>query len=198
MLGKNLLRQLKQLLKSAKFIRDHKVQEKYFTRRRMLTFERIAFTILKLITKSLQIECEFLELDPKKASPSKQAFSKARYKMKHTGFIELFKNTISEFYKNNETGKWLDYRIIACDGSTINLPISKEIEEKFDRYKTNAKDGKCPILGRISTFVDLCCGMILDTKIGSTSVGERAMAAEQLPEVNKMMGELGQENLLYI
>lgn len=198
MLGKNLLRQLKQLLKSAKFIKDHKVQDVHFTRRRILTFEKIAFTILKLITKSLQIECEFLESDPKKASPSKQAFSKARYKMKHTGFIELFKETIKGFYRNNHVGTWLGYRIIACDGSTINLPISKEIEEKFDRYKTNATDGKCPILGRISTFVDVCCGMILDAKIGSTNVGERAMAAEQLPEVTKVMRGLGEENLLYI
>ena len=146
----------------------------------------------------MQIECEFLESDPKKNAPSKQAFSQARYKMKHTGFIELFNETIAEFYRGSSLGTWLGYRIIACDGSTINLPISKEIEEHFDRYNTNRHDGNHPILARISLFTDVCCEMILDAKIGTSTIGERAMAEEQLPIVTKKMRNLGQQSLLYI
>ena len=56
MLGKKLLKKLKELLKSHKFIDSHRVESQNFTRKRILTFEKIAFTILKLITKSLQIE----------------------------------------------------------------------------------------------------------------------------------------------
>ena len=198
MSGKQLLQRFKKILKSTQFIHSHRVNTQNFIRKRILTFEKIAFTILKLITKSLQIECEFLESNPKKNAPSKQAFSKARYKMKHTGFIELFNETISEFYRGSNLGTWLGYRIIACDGSTINLPISKEIEEHFDRYNTNRHDGNHPILARISLFTDVCCEMILDAKIGSSTIGERAMAQEQLPIVTKRMRDLGQESLLYI
>lgn len=198
MLGKKLLEKLKELLRSHGFIDSHRVESQHFTRKRILTFEKIAFTILKLITKSLQIECEFLESDPKKDAPSKQAFSKARYKMKHTGFIELFNETISEFYRNSKLGTWLGYRIIACDGSTIKLPISKEIEEHFDRYNTNQHTDNHPILARISLFTDVCCEMILDARIGTSTIGESTMAKEQLPVVTKRMRALGQKSLLYI
>jgi len=53
-----------------------------FTRNRKLTFNVFSM-ILKLVTKSLGIECEWLEPDPSRIAPSKQAFffSKARYKI---------------------------------------------------------------------------------------------------------------------
>jgi Transposase DDE domain len=199
MLGKRLLNKQKQLLKCSEFINNHRVNAQDFIRKRILTIDKIAFTILKLITKSLQIECEFLESDPEKNAPSKQAFSKARYKMKHTGFIELFNQTVTVFYKDSAAlGKWLGYRIIACDGSTIKLPDSKEIEEKFGRYNTNQHEGNHPILARISLFADVCCSMILDAQIGSSKIGEREMAKKQLPIVTKKMRDLGQDSLLYI
>lgn len=40
--------------------------------------------------------------------------------------------------------------------------------------------------------------MILDAKIGTSTVGEGAMAEEQLPLVTKKMRDLGQKSLLYI
>lgn len=64
-------------------------------------------TILKLAKKSLQLECELLEPDVHKLPPSKQAFSKARYKFNHTDFQELLKTSLQESFQQNPTlGQW--------------------------------------------------------------------------------------------
>ncbi len=72
--------------------------------------------ILKAVKKSLSIECELLEANELIIPPSKQAFSKARYKIKHTGFQELLEDSLKETYSNDpQYGTWKGYRIIAAE-----------------------------------------------------------------------------------
>lgn len=63
--------------------------------------------ILKLVKKSLGIECELMDTLTCKVPPSKQAFSKARYKICHTGFKELLELSIQTAYQDEpEYGTW--------------------------------------------------------------------------------------------
>ena len=198
MTGKELLIKLRSLAESELFLKSHRMSESDFTRERKLNFMTMIFSILKLLKKSLQIECELLESDPKVLSASKQAFSKSRYKVQHSGFVELFEATVKSYYQGNNCGLWHRYRLIACDGSKIRLAISKETVTRYGRYKTNQYDGKEPLLGHVSVFLDLSTSMILSAVLESSKAGERAMALSQLPNVTSKMRELGNKKLLYI
>lgn len=54
--------------------------------------------ILRLVKKSLAIECELIDPSGDSIVPSKQAFSKARYKISHIGFQELLEDSLSGTY----------------------------------------------------------------------------------------------------
>lgn len=196
--GNDFLEQAKNKIYSKVFQYDHRIGKNSFTRERKLTFPTVFSMILKLVTKSLGIECELLEPDPSRMAPSKQAFSKARYKIAHTGFQELLDLSIDTLYKNPQTGTWRGYRVIAADGSSLRLPDSIEVEREFGRFKCNGEDGKKPILGRVSLFVDLCTSLILSARLASWNVGEQTLAEAQLPEVVNKLRSIGQEQFLFV
>lgn len=198
--GNNFLEQARNKIYSKVFQYDHRIGKKSFTRERKLTFPTVFSMILKLVTKSLSIECEWLEPNPSRIAPSKQAFSKARYKIAHTGFQELLDLSIDTLYRNPQAGTWRGYRVIAADGSSLRLPDSPEIESEFGRFKCNGESlkSKEPILGRVSLFVDLCSSLILSARLASWSIGEQTLAEEQLPEVVNKLRSLGQEQILFV
>lgn len=198
--GCDFLEQARNKIHSNIFQYYHRIGKNSFTRNRKLTFPTVFSMILKLVTKSLSIECEWLEPDPARIAPSKQAFSKARYKIAHTGFQELLDLSIDTLYKNPETATWRGYRVIAADGSSLRLPDSREIVDEFGRFKCNGEKikSKEPILGRVSLFVDLCSSLILSARLSSWGVGEKTLAEEQLPEVVNKLRSLGQEQFLFV
>lgn len=196
--GNKFLTQVKNKIYSEIFQKHHRIGENSFTRERKLTFPIVFSMVLKLVTKSLSIECELLEPNASHVAPSKQAFSKARYKIAHTGFQELLNLSIETHYEDPTFGTWRGYRIIAADGSSLRLPDSQEVLSKFNRFKCNATEGKQPILARVSLFVDLCTSMILSGRLASWGVGEQALAEEQLPEVTHHLRKLGHKKMLYV
>lgn len=145
--GKNLILQIKNIIYSKAFQRIHCVGKNSFTRTRKLPFTTVFSMILKLVKKSLGIECELMDPLTCKVPPSKQAFSKARYKICHTGFKELLELSIKTAYQDEpEYGTWRGYRLIAADGSGIRLPSSEEIVSEFGRFKQNGTTGIMPPL----------------------------------------------------
>lgn len=181
------------------FQSTHRAHKNCFRRERKLPFPVVFSMILKLVKKSLSIECELMETSESKIPPSKQAFSKARYKIRHTGFIELLQDSLKGTYTNDPLyGTWRGYRVIAVDGSSLRLPDSRELVKKFGRFKPNGTDGTMPPLARVSLFVDLCTSMICSARLAAWNVGEQTLAQEQLPEVVNEMRLLKQEQLLFI
>ena len=58
---------------------------------------------------------------------TKQALSKARRKLNPIVFELLNKKLVSEFYTDNEFKTFKNFRVLAIDGSTIQLPSSPEL-----------------------------------------------------------------------
>lgn len=199
MQGRALVSKFKNKVYDKAFQSTHRVNGNCFTRDRKLPFPVVFSMILKLVKKSLGIECELMEASEFKIPPSKQAFSKARYKIRHTGFIELLQDSLKGTYTNDPLyGAWRGYRVIAADGSSLRLPDPKEMVKEFGRFKPNGTHGIMPPLGRISLFVDLCTFMICSARLAPWNVGEQALAEEQLIEVTSMMRSLKQDKLLFI
>jgi len=196
--GRQFLLEIKKKIYSKLFQKNHRIGKNSFVRERKLTFPVVFTMILKSVSKSLGIECELLNTDASYCVPSKQALSKARYKIDSTGFQELLELSLETHYADPTVGTWRGYRIIAADGSSIRLPASEEIEAEWGRFKCNATEGKSPILSRVSLFVDLCTSVILSGRLASWDVGEQRLAEEQLPEVTHRLRALGQQHLLYV
>lgn len=199
MQGRALISLFKNKIYDKIFQSTHRNGDSCFTRERKLPFPVVFSMILKLVKKSLSIECELMEPSEHKIPPSKQAFSKARYKIRHTGFIELLQDSLKGTYTNDPLyGTWRGYRVIAADGSSLRLPNSEEMVKEFGRFKPNGTNGTMPPLARVSLFVDLCTSMICSARLAAWNIGEQTLAQEQLPEVVNQMRLLNQERLLFI
>lgn len=175
------------------------IGKKSFTRKRKLPFPLVYSMIFQLVKKSLAIECELLEPTGEMIPPSKQAFSKARYKISHLGFQEFLEDSLAGTYtRDPKYGCWRGYRVIGADGSSLRLPDTPEIVDTFGRFKPNGTNGTMPPLGRVSLFVDLCTSMICSARLAAWNVGEQSLAEEQLPEVVNKMQALKQDKLLFL
>lgn len=191
---------IKRKISLPSFIDSHRKNDKFFSRNRKLSFETLISTILKLSTKSLQIECELLEKDVNIMPPSKQAFSKARYKFSHTGFIELLQDSIEVALGSHPNfGLWKNYRFLAVDGSSLRLPKSQETINLYGKYKCCPSSAKqSPILSRVSLVVDICTSIIMDAALENWGVGEITTAKDLLPKVVKNLHDYNQKKLCFI
>ena len=181
------------------FIVNHRRQPTAFTRNRKLTFATVVVTILHMAKRSLQIECNLLGDRLMTEPVSKQAFSKARYKISHTGFKALNDQLLEESYRDDHEGLWYGYRVFGIDGSTIHLPKSAETEKYFGRWdRGQNRNENCPIIGRVSEVVELTTGIIVSAEIAPWSSGERMLAKEQVKAVSKLFHRLNQHKQLFV
>ena len=143
--------------------------------------------MISLVKKSLQFELyNFMQVASKKhKSISNSAFNQARMKIKP----ELFKHFIAQlnkqFYTDNDERVilWNGFRLLGCDGSTLTLPITKELTKKYE-YNINQHTTDV-LIARTSILYDLENRMILDGVIAPFSQGERQLAVSQIKEIKK-------------
>jgi len=124
-----IIEKIRKAIYSYEFKLDSRTKAGYFTRESLLSFETMMMFMLRLVKKSMQIELNdyFDELE-KESFVSKQAFSKARKKIRPEAFEKLFRMTY-------ETGKDANalryykgrYRLLADDGTTVALESNAEL-----------------------------------------------------------------------
>src|SRR4051812_2456407 len=114
---------------------------------------------------------------------SKAAFCKARKKLKPTAFTELSKVTCKKFYDSNAVQLWNDYRLIGVDGSTVELPNSKEIQKKYGVFKYR-QDGKAICMGRTLLMYDTLNHMTLHGSLDTMEASETSMLWKALPDAD--------------
>jgi hypothetical protein len=108
------------------------------------------------------------------ASP--QALSAARKKITPEAYQILSRQLVAGFYADDDLLLWRgQWRLLAIDGSTLQIPSSKEAIAAF---------GVCPPatfpLARISVLYDVHNRFVLDTVVGSYQRDEREMAMEHV------------------
>ena len=106
------------------------MEDNAFTRNRKLSFQDIISFILGLPRKSLPTELD-LFFEEKDFSVSKQAFSKARYKISSQAFEDIFQMSTDIFQFTSHPKTWDGYRIFAIDGSDIAVAHNKKNETEF-------------------------------------------------------------------
>ena len=194
-----VIRAIQLAITDHEFISSHRRHPTAFTRNRKLPFATVVSTILQLAKKSLQIECNLLGDNLMHEPASKQAFSKARYKISYMGFKALNDLLLEEAYQEDNIGLWHGYRVFGTDGSTIRLPESEELETYFERWDRGAdRNDNSPLIARISEIVELTSGIIVSAEIAPRSFGERRLATEQIQEVARFFQHLEQSKQLFV
>lgn len=113
---------------------------------------------------------------------SKAAFSKARHKLKHEAFIALRELVVEDFYSNCPFKKtWNGYRLIGVDGSTVEVPNTDDVEEKFGVHAIRP-DGKKICLARVCEMYDPLNNLSITGKIAPFVKSETALVWDMLSE----------------
>lgn len=186
-----LIKNVKDLINSASFKEKHCIEKTAFTRNRKLSFQDIMYFVLGMPQKSLTTELDLFFGD-RKLSVSKQAFSKARYKISPLAFEDVFNLSTDLFRFTNHPKTWDGYRIFAVDGSEIAVDHNKNNETEFGLKGGNQHPYPS---ARLTALYDVTNDLIVDAVFTGISVGEREHAHRLLSSEALINGK-GYKNLI--
>lgn len=174
-----LFKELSRLLTKSRFYKHYCFDKKHFTRKRKLSFQLVVLLLLRLLKSSVKTELKSFHSSVFKTDEvvnwvTDAAFCKARQKIQHQFFIDLHKFIVRFFYARVGGKRWFHFRLLAVDGSALNLPSSKELLKRFDCHHTNSIGTKIPV-ARISFLCDVLNYITIDAQIESFKVGEQEM-----------------------
>ena len=184
-----------QVINDIMFLYKFRVKETYFTRmgRSKMKFNDIILFILNFVKKSLQIELDdfFDKVQKSDIRITKQAFSQARRKVSPKAFIHLLNEVNKWFYNDTPFNKYCGYRLLAIDGTVLQLHDSENLRNVFGYIENqNSKVARA----RASALYDIENDMIIASKLGHYRTGERETAEELINE----MCEIGTYNDLIL
>ena len=168
------------MIASAEFQAEHKQQPRDFTRQRILTFPRLVIGLINLFNRTIAVELSKLLGLFGQSSCSKQAFSEQRQKLKPEAFAALNKALIQAFYADQLWGKFYGFRLLAADGSTLQLPESLAVIAHFGTVDN--QHGQ-QAMGQGSMLYDIENRLTLSAQLESYRSSERALLAEQLGQL---------------
>jgi hypothetical protein len=112
------------------------------------------------------------------------AYSQARYKLKHTAFIELNQEAVVKtLYSDNDYQTFWGFRVLAVDGSKLLLPDSDEVREEFGSiaWTDGKQQGKHPY-ALASVLYDVLNRVAIDARLGKANAYEVDLAVEHLAQ----------------
>lgn len=185
---------LKDYILSDELKNQGRMNIKNFVRERVLTFPVLVLFLINLAKKSLQVSlnefCKVADL----LSVTKQAFSKARKKLSPMTFILLNRKLVEEFYSDNAYLTWNGYRLLAVDGSDLQLPQKEELKMIFGAAIN--KNGPCLTMATISYAYDVLNHITVDAEIDHYKTAERDLAVKHVEAIEQLKQD--QINDLYI
>lgn len=157
---------------------------KSFTRSRVFTFKRL-IVLLMLLKTSYQREInsfckKLVKGDYNIRQATSGALTQARAKLNPYAFQRLQQISVSLFYDEAPYLKWKDYRLLAVDGSVLNLPSSESIIEEFGNEEYVAKSTGTKSLARCSLLYDVMNQVTVDAQLGTYRTSEKVLLEKHL------------------
>ena len=141
---KKIIVGLNEKLGSERFKKNHITNPIFFTRNRCINFTIVMVSLINKLSKSLSIEITKYLQRFGQSIVSKQAYSKARYKVSHQAFIELNETFVTSYYSQGEYQLFRNrYLLLAADGSDYELPWQPDIIEEFGTHDNGQGQPKC-------------------------------------------------------
>ncbi|KUO77324.1 MAG: hypothetical protein APF77_19480 [Clostridia bacterium BRH_c25] len=164
-----------------------RLNKKDFTRNRKVGFVTLVCMILNMIRKSTQLEVdEFLKKfgtdDLINSTYTKQSFSEARQKLSPEAFVMLNDEFVHRFYEDNDFKKYKDFRLLAIDGSCMEIPNSEELRKHYG-YATNSNSQKKTARALSSTVYDVENKIVISSLLGIYDDNEREFAIKNMDKL---------------
>lgn len=121
---------------------------------------------------------------------TKGAFTQARSKLKPEAFKELNQIVVEDFYEVAEYRIWGTHRVLAIDGSTINLPTHTTTINEFGQHAVGCKADVMRSMARISLCYDVLNLLTLDACIDRYDISEQTLLKRHLEQVSFHTGDL--------
>jgi hypothetical protein len=184
-----LFKNLSYLLTDYQLIKSYCFDKKHFTRNRKLPFQTVVLIILQLLKSSIKTGLKsfytaIFKVDEVINWVCDSAFCRARQKIRFQLFVDLYRLLTRYFYANIGGKRWNHFRLLAVDGSELNLPSSKELLDKYGCHHTNSVGTKIP-QARVSFLCDVLNFLTVDAQIESFRIGEQQMFKSLLKCVGK-------------
>lgn len=180
-----LLMLLQEFLFSEAHTERAKLNAKYFTRNRKLNLENIVTMIINMMRKTLQIEIDsFIEniLNEENLDYTKQAFSKARQKLSPEAFSSLNDELIKEYYSDNDFKKYKGWRLLAIDGSVLEVPDNPETQATYG-YSENQVSNLKIARAKMSELYDIENELSISAKLDHYKSSERQLAKKNIEKM---------------
>ncbi len=166
---------------------QYKQQPSDFTRNRKLPFPFLVTLMLKALRKKIALEIHHfyerlveLTIQEEPVSLTASAFCQSRQKLRPEFFRDGLHHLCREFYSDNELGVklWQGKRLLAIDGSIIELPHTAELEQHYGTYANQHRTLR--VQARVSLLYDVLNDLVLDGQMGRYADGERVLAESHL------------------
>ena len=122
-----------EIIESYGYLINVRKEPKDFSRVGKMGFKNMILFILNFSRKSLQAELNafFKNIHGTTDGVRKQAFSKGRQKVLPEAFILLHEELIKTVYTATDLNLYKGYRLLAIDGSTVELQNTEELRNVF-------------------------------------------------------------------
>ena len=184
-----LVTALRAQLRDPKFLARHRVRAQDFTRQRQLTFPLLMLFVLQQTVKSIQRHLhEFLDelaqgqlFEPVTSG----AVTHARAKLKASAFSELNRDCVlpAIYSPEHPIRRWRGHRLVGIDSSLVRLPESESLGRIFGWKSAANQHGATGTRypeARLSVVYDVLNRAGWDTRLEPSTVGEVALASQQL------------------
>jgi len=142
--------------------------------------------ILQKTNQSAQVCLESFFNTHHLAAPTKSAFTQSRANLCPKVFKRLNRIIFRIFYQYNKIKTWKGFRVLAVDGSTLQLPGNhKSLRQKFSRHFFGPKADAGHWMSRISYLYDVFNGIVIDAQMESYTTSEATLCKYHMPFVKK-------------
>lgn len=189
---KKAIKQTQEKLDDFLFKCTHRLSSKHFSRESKMGFKETVLFMMNMITKSVQIELNsfFNSILKENFSVSKQAYSKARQKINPEIFVELTDTLVKGFYECDDCKTWYNYRLLAVDGTILEIPNTALLRQEFGTVKNGSGE---VARARAVCFYDVQNKLIIKSKIERVDVSERKIAKHL---ISQLINEGTQKDLI--
>lgn len=163
------------------------IREADFSRKRVLTMERLILLIAKLCKKTLSVEVETFFRELKVGIPcTASAFSQQRMKLV-PDFFRIWNKVLTESYYQQygkQVKRWKGYRLIAADGSNVSLVNIPALQEHFGGQRNQ----ECYFVqGKAFGYYDILNSLVLNIQFGPYRHSELSMAYKHVDKLDDDM-----------
>jgi len=121
-----------------------------------------------------------------RVAPTKSAFTQARANLCPKVFKRLNRIIVRIFYQYSNFKTWKGFRVLAVDGSTLQLPGNhKSLWKKFSQHFFGPKADVGHWMSRISYLYDVFNGIVIDAQMESYTTSEASLCKNHMSFVRK-------------